>query len=376
VFVTVFGELTFPFAHYHYSRSASSAYSLHRSNQPSSAARSFLSLLLLLSQVPAVTMIAPTSKNNVSPFDTLALAPSAMPQEHGSITPHSPSSADDEVTSPNSLDRLCQNKYYAFQELGERKVWYSKSAKAYNDCRPKYPDPLIDEVVADHIEGNRILEIGSGPGTATVPLAQRGYKLDCFEPNPDFCNLAQENTEAFRSNVRIHNAAFEEAATTGLEYDAVVAATCMHWIPAEIGFPKAAASLRTGGTLVLLWNMMLTPKSRADFERIKAAHQPNCNDLLVWSDEETQKEVATMVGQRMMESGLFSNFRSREMRRSVTYTTSQYLGLLSTYSQYIRLSADVKSILFERIRKVIDEELGGKLELSYLSMYHVATKKN
>jgi SAM-dependent methyltransferase len=357
-----------------YSRPASTAL---QSNQSSAGVNPFLLLLLLSLQVQSVTMLAPTpSESKISPFDALALSPSAAPQ-HAASESHSTSTTTHEgEEAPNSLDRLCQNKYYSFQDLGERKGWYSKSAKAYNDNRPKYPDPLIDEVVANHIEGHRILEIGSGPGTATVPLAQRGYELDCFEPNPDFCNLAQENTKAFRPNVRIHNEAFEEAATTGLEYDAVVAATCMHWIPAEIGFPKAAASLRTGGTLVLLWNMMLTPKSRADFERIKAAHHPNCNDLLVWSDEETQKEVATMVGQLMMESGLFSNFRSREMRRSVTYTTNQYLGLLSTYSQYIRLSSDVKSILFERIRTVIDEELGGELELSYLSMYHVATKKN
>lgn len=287
----------------------------------------------------------------------------------------SSSAIDDHV--PNSLERLCQDKFYSFQELDERKGWYSESANAYNKYRPKYPEILLDEVVSEHITtGNRILEIGSGPGTATVAFAERGFVLDCFEPNADFCGLARANTNSFPL-VSIQNAAFEEAPTEGLKFDAVVAATCMHWIPAEIGFPKAAASLRTGGKLILLWNMMLTPKSRIDFERIKIAHQPdNCNDLLVWSDEDTQKEVATTVGVRMMASNLFVNFRSHEMRRSLLYTATQYLGLLSTYSQYIRLSPNVKSNLFGRIRKVIDDELGGQLELSYLSMYHVATKKH
>ena len=297
-------------------------------------------------------------------------------------TTSSPFTPTPDQSRGDSLGRFLENKYYSFQELGERKVWYSKSAKAYNDCRPKYPDEIVDEALK-LVTGNRILEIGSGPGTATISLARRGYELLCLEPNPDFCALARENvstqTQQQQHNqfvVHIENVAFEEASTEGLEFDAIVAATCMHWIPSDVGFPKAAKSLKRGGSLVLLWNMMLTPSSDADFELIKQAHSPDFQALLAWSDEDTQKEVATSVGDIMMESGLFENMRSNEIRRHVIYTAAEYLGLLSTYSFYMRLLPEERSKLFDRIRNVINDELGGSVELSYLSLYHAATKKD
>jgi SAM-dependent methyltransferase len=284
-----------------------------------------------------------------------------------------PSAAENPRNSENdSLERLLSNQYYSFQELGERKGWYSAAAKSYNDCRPGYPKDLLDEALQS-ITGKRILEIGSGPGTATVSLVERGFDLLCLEPNPDFCAIARENTA---NQVRIENAAFEEASTEGLDFDAIVAATCMHWIPAEVGFPKAAKSLKQGGSLVLLWNMMLTPASESDFEKIKNAHGTDFHELLLWSDEDTQKAVANSVGNLMMSSGYFENLRTNEMRRHVAYTSLQYVGLLSTYSFYMRLTPAERSDLFQRIRRVIDEELSGTISLSYLSLYHVATKKN
>jgi SAM-dependent methyltransferase len=270
----------------------------------------------------------------------------------------------------DSLGRLLSNQYYSFQDLGERKGWYSAAAKSYNDCRPGYPKDLLDDALK-LVTGKRMLEIGSGPGTATISLAERGYDLVCLEPNPEFCALARENTA---NRVHIENVAFEEAPTEGLDFDAIVAATCMHWIPAEVGFPKAARSLKQGGSLVLLWNMMLTPATEIDFEKIKNAHGTEFYELLLWSDEDTQKEVANSVGKLMMSSGYFENLRTSEMRRLVAYTALQYVGLLSTYSFYMRLTPDQRSDLFQRIRRTIDEDLGGTITLSYLSLYHVATK--
>lgn len=312
------------------------------------------------------------------------------------------------TTAGDSLERLLDSKYYSFQDLAERKGWYSNSAQAYDDCRPKYPNDILDEALG-FITGNSILEIGSGPGTATTSLAERGYQLTCLEPNADFCAIAQRqmmirttimaaaaaaalpgtmwnhhhhhhhnkisSSLSLSSRVRIENVSFEEASTEGSNFDAIVAATSMHWIPADVAFPKAAKSLKEGGCLVLLWNMMLTPFSASDLEKIKQAHGHEFHSLLAWSNEEFQKEVANSVGDLMMTSGYFENLRTNETRQLVTYTATQYLGLLSTYSFYMRLTVEERSSLFDRIQKAIDEDLGGTIELSYLSLYHVATKK-
>jgi 16S rRNA A1518/A1519 N6-dimethyltransferase RsmA/KsgA/DIM1 with predicted DNA glycosylase/AP lyase activity len=46
---------------------------------------------------------------------------------------------------------------------------------------------------AKHSSSSRILEIGCGPGTATVAFAQLGCAMVCLEPNPNFCAMATMN---------------------------------------------------------------------------------------------------------------------------------------------------------------------------------------
>jgi protein-L-isoaspartate O-methyltransferase len=86
-------------------------------------------------------------------------------------------------------------KGIASKDLEQRKSWYSPAAKAYNSTRPKYPSALVDKAikVAQLSSSSRILEIGSGLGTAATSFVQIGCSMVCIEPNPDFCELARMN---------------------------------------------------------------------------------------------------------------------------------------------------------------------------------------
>jgi hypothetical protein len=70
---------------------------------------------------------------------------------------------------------------YSSRDLEQRKNWYSPAAEAYNKARPRYPEALIQQVVeiAQLGADSNILEVGSGPATATVAFAP----LVCLEPN-------------------------------------------------------------------------------------------------------------------------------------------------------------------------------------------------
>jgi tRNA G46 methylase TrmB len=70
-------------------------------------------------------------------------------------------------------------KDIASKNLEQRKRWYSPAAKAYNFVRPKYPGAPVDKAikVAQLSSSSRILEIGSGPGTATTSFAQIGCSM-------------------------------------------------------------------------------------------------------------------------------------------------------------------------------------------------------
>lgn len=95
---------------------------------------------------------------------------------------------------------------YSSRDLEQRKNWYSPAAEAYNKARPRYPKDLIEQVVevAQLSTDSKILEVGCGPGTATVALAKPavgiaplGCSIICLEPNPNFFQL----THSFKTQM-------------------------------------------------------------------------------------------------------------------------------------------------------------------------------
>ncbi|WP_313952279.1 class I SAM-dependent methyltransferase [Nostoc sp. FACHB-110] len=151
-------------------------------------------------------------------------------------------------------------KYYS-QELELRKNWYSPVADAYNKGRPNYNLELINRVIelTNLNPRMRILEIGCGPGNATVSFALQGVSLLCLEPSPAFCQLARQNCASY-PNVEIQQTSFEEWELDLEKFDVVLAANSFHWLSPAVKYIKAAAALKDDGYLILLWNMTPQPQ--------------------------------------------------------------------------------------------------------------------
>lgn len=263
---------------------------------------------------------------------------------------------------------------YANRELNQRKTWYSPAAEAYNQVRPRYPEALVRQVieVAQLSEKSRLLEVGCGPGTATVTFAELGLSLLSLEPNPDFYRLAQQNCEPY-TQVEIQNTSFEEWPIESGQFDAVLAATSFHWIPAEVGYPKAAEALKDDGQLILLWNKELQPAYEV-YQSLSEMYQAYAPALDRYEDKETQTNILQGLGQLVLESGCFKNLVTGQVETKVTYSTDQYLTLLNTYSGYLKLELQRKEALFEGLRNRIDNDFDGKLDLTYISAFHIAQK--
>ena len=75
-----------------------------------------------------------------------------------------------------------------------RRTTFNKVARLYSEMRPSYPEALIEDVVS--LSGippdGRILEVGCGPGQATVPFARRGYAMLCLDIGADLIAIAAE----------------------------------------------------------------------------------------------------------------------------------------------------------------------------------------
>lgn len=264
---------------------------------------------------------------------------------------------------------------YSSRNLEQRKHWYSPAAVAYDRFRPGYPQGLIQQMLAIAAlpARGKILEVGCGPATATVAFAALGYSLLCLEPNPDFYQLAQHNCRDY-PRVKIQNTSFEAWPVQVGEFDAVLAATSFHWIPPHIGYPKAARALQEKGLLILLWNHQLQPNLQVH-QLLNPVYQEHAPWLGAYEMRATQEQILFELGQVVLDSGEFQDLVAGQVTTRLTYNAADYLALLETYSPYLELHPPRRQALLAGLRQRLDQELGGRIELTYLSAFHLARKK-
>lgn len=265
-------------------------------------------------------------------------------------------------------------RQYSNKDLGQRKNWYSPAVEAYNQVRPRYPENLIQQVLelVQLPKEATILEIGCGPGTATVAFAELGCSMVCLEPNQDFYQLARQNCAQYPA-VEILNTSFEEWELEPERFNAVLAATSIHWIPSDVAYPKAAAALQDNGSLILLWNTGLEPQYEV-CQVLQDVYKLHAPSLAPYEGRETQAENLRGFGQIVLDSGQFKDLVSEQFVCEVTHNTDDYLMLLSTYSPYLALDPQSRDALFQGLREKIEENLGNRIQLSYLCAFHIAQK--
>ncbi len=76
---------------------------------------------------------------------------------------------------------------------------FDQAADLYQDARPDYPERLFDRLleVTGLTAGDQVLEVGAGPGKATLPLVRRGLRITALEPGPALAARARANLADF-----------------------------------------------------------------------------------------------------------------------------------------------------------------------------------
>ena len=258
--------------------------------------------------------------------------------------------------------------------LDQRRNWYTPVVEAYNRVRPSYPEALCDRVIelTQLPPDAAILELGCGTGKATVTFAQKGYNLLCIEPSEAACQLAKQNCAPY-PKVKIANTTFEEWELEAQRFNAVLAATSIHWITPEIVYPKAAKSLQKNGYLILLWNMTAQLPYKV-CQSLQEAYQKYAPSLGKYEDRATQTQSLNKFGQMVTDSGQFDSLVSEQIAREVTYSIDDYLLLLNTYSPYMALQPQRRDDLFTLLKEILEQDGASSVQLSYLSAFHIAQK--
>jgi SAM-dependent methyltransferase len=255
---------------------------------------------------------------------------------------------------------------------------FDEEAILYDEVRPGYPEELFDDIVS--LSGipphGSILEIGSGTGQATVPLARRGYRILCVEIGPHLAAVARQKL-AIYPEVKIHTGAFEEWPIEEHAFDLAISATAFHWISPTISYKKVAQALKPAGAIALFWHVHVQSQtSQGFFGVVQGIYQRDTPQLAKnFRPLPQPNEVGEPVTAEIEQTGLFDKVTTRRYCWDVTYDAVNYIRLLNTYSNHRALAPDVRDCLFHDIIQLIDTQFYGHITKGYMAILYVAHRK-
>jgi SAM-dependent methyltransferase len=262
------------------------------------------------------------------------------------------------------------------EDPGRLRSTFDAVATLYDEARPGYPERLFDDLasLSGTGSGARALEIGCGTGQATLPLAQRGYRVLCVELGENLARVARGKL-ADHPNAQVLASSFEEWPPEEGAFDLVVSATAFHWVDPQVRYRKSALALRPGGSLALIWNAHYPegssegfPKALDDLHRREAPHLA----------DERRPPRLDRAGDKAGEvegSGFFERPEERVYRFGVSHDAESYLQLLGTFSSHMALEEATRQRLFAAVAQLIDEEYGARVVEGYRSELYVARRR-
>src|SRR5581483_5420759 len=105
---------------------------------------------------------------------------------------------------------------------------FGTDAERYDRTRPRYPDALVDRVVAGS-PGPDVLDVGCGTGIAARQFRAAGCRVLGVEVDARMAELAR------RSGLEVEVGSFETWDPAGRTFDAVIAAQAWHWVDPVAG---------------------------------------------------------------------------------------------------------------------------------------------
>jgi SAM-dependent methyltransferase len=251
---------------------------------------------------------------------------------------------------------------------------FTEDADLYDSSRPHYPAPLFANLatLAHLTPSSRILEIGSGTGRATIPLAGLGCHITGIELGNEMAAVARRNLSAF-PQAEIVVLTFEDWRLPEDKFDLVVSVAAWHWVEEDVRMVKAADALREGGVLAVVSVHHVKGGTEAFFDEVQRLYEKFGVAPIAGLRLPAVEDIPEDAGEFRREER-FGKVGFRHYEWEETYSTEEYLNVLLTYSNHRLLEQGIRQGLLSSIADLINRKYGGKIAKRYMVQMAVAEK--
>ncbi|MEE6262579.1 class I SAM-dependent methyltransferase [Plantactinospora sonchi] len=246
---------------------------------------------------------------------------------------------------------------------------FGVDAERYDRARPRYPDALVDRIVAAS-PGPDVLDVGCGTGIEARQFQSAGCKVLGVDPDVRMAEFAR------RSGVEVEVATFEDWDPAGRVFDAVVAGQAWHWVNPVAGATKAAQVLRPGGLLAVFAHVFEPPSRVADaFAAVYRQVVPDApfNVQSTRNGVDLYQTMFAKFADGIREVGAFGEPEQWRFDWEQSYTRDEWLDLLPTTGGLTQLPPDKLTQVLEEVGATIDK-MGGGFTMPYTTLAVTAAR--
>ncbi|HTN24506.1 MAG TPA: class I SAM-dependent methyltransferase [Solirubrobacteraceae bacterium] len=245
---------------------------------------------------------------------------------------------------------------------------FGSDPERYDRARPRYPDVLIERIVAG-APGGDVLDVGVGTGIVARQFQAAGCRVLGVDPDARLAEFAQ------RSGVQVDVSTFEAWDAAGRRFDAVVSGESWHWVDPVAGAAKAAAVLRPGGRLAVFWNTGRPAGREEAFADVYRRVLPEsfAARLERRSLEQAHAAMCARAADGMRATGAFDDPERWRFDWDRAYTREEWLDALQTAGDAI--SEGQLAGLLEGVGDAIDA-VGGSFTMNYVTFVVTAVRRS
>ena len=240
---------------------------------------------------------------------------------------------------------------------------FGVDAERYDRARPRYPDAMVDRIVAAG-PGPDVLDVGIGTGIVARQFQAAGCTVLGVDPDARMADFAR------RSGVEVEVATFEAWDPAGREFDAVVAGQAWHWVDPVAGPAKAAQVLRPGGRLAVFGHVFQPPPEVAEaFEAVYRRVVPDgpFDYRATRQALDIYQEMFSKAADGIGEAGGFDPPEQWRFDWEQPYTRDAWLDLLPTQGGLTRVPPDRLAEVLDGVGTAIDA-MGGGFTMPYMTL--------